>query len=48
MASVTGLVISVACLVVFGTDRFVVPAMFFMLLYFMAMRSKLEVKEEKK
>lgn len=48
VASVAGHVISVACLVVFGTDRFVVPAMFFMLLYFMAMRSKLEVKEEKK
>ena len=44
-ASVLGLVISAFCLVAFGADSFVVPAMVMMLLCFMSMRSKLEIKE---
>lgn len=43
-ASVIGILISVACLVVFGADSFVIPAMTVMLLVFFGIRSKLEPK----
>lgn len=43
-ASVIGILISVACLAVFGADRFVIPAMTVMLLVFFGIRSKLEPK----
>ena len=43
-ASILGLIISAFCLVVFGAGRFVVPAMIVILLCFMRLRSKLEIK----
>lgn len=34
------------CLVIFGSNNFVVPSMAFMLLMFMSLRSKLEIMKE--
>lgn len=45
-ASIMGIVISTVCLVIFGSNNFVVPSMAFMLLMFMSLRSKLEIKKE--
>lgn len=45
-ASILGLVISAFCLIAFGADSFVVPAMVMMLLCFMSLRSKLEIKQQ--
>ena len=36
----------VICLVIFGSNNFVVPSMAFMLLMFMSLRSKLEIMKE--
>ncbi len=40
--SILGTLISVGCLVVFGAEQFVIPAMVVMLIAFMALRGKLE------
>ena len=45
-ASIMGIVISAICLVIFGSNNFVVPSMAFMLLMFMSLRSKLEIRKE--
>lgn len=45
-ASIMGIVISAICLVIFGSNNFVVPSMAFMLLMFMNLRSKLEIRKE--
>lgn len=45
-ASIMGIVISAVCLVIFGSNNFVVPSMAFMLLMFMSLRSKLEIMKE--
>lgn len=45
-ASIMGIVISAICLVIFGSNNFVVPSMAFMLLMFMSLRSKLEIMKE--
>lgn len=45
-ASIMGIVISAVCLVIFGSNNFVVPSMTFMLLMFMSLRSKLEIRKE--
>lgn len=45
-ASIMGIVISAVCLVIFGSNNFVVPSMAFMLLMFMSLRSKLEIRKE--
>lgn len=45
-ASILGLVISTGCLLAFGASSFVVPAMVVMLLCFMSLRSKLEIKTQ--
>ena len=45
-ASVIGIALSVACLLVFGPDSFVVPTMIMMLVCFMSLRSKLEIRKE--
>lgn len=45
-ASIIGIVISAVCLVIFGSNNFVVPSMAFMLLMFMSLRSKLEIRKE--
>ncbi|MGN1253805.1 MAG: hypothetical protein ACI4T9_04380, partial [Prevotella sp.] len=44
-ASIIGILISVVSLLIFGPDSFVVPAMILMLVCFMSLRSKLEIKE---
>ncbi len=46
-ASILGVAISVLCLIVFGSERFIIPAMTVMLLVFFGIRSKLEPKLEK-
>lgn len=45
--SVLGLCLSVVFLLIFGKDRFVVPTMFAMLVCFMGLRQKIEIKEDK-
>ena len=45
VASVLGIVISAVCLLIFGSNNFVVPSMAFMLLMFMSLRSKLEISK---
>lgn len=45
-ASVLGVIISAVCLTIFGANNFVVPAMVVMLLCFMSLRSKLEIKTQ--
>ena len=45
-ASIMGIVISAVCLVIFGSNNIVVPSMAFMLLMFMSLRSKLEIRKE--
>lgn len=45
-ASIMGIVISAVFLVIFGSNNFVVPSMAFMLLMFMSLRSKLEIRKE--
>ena len=45
-ASIMGIVISAICLVIFGSNNFVVPSMALMLLMFMSLRSKLEIRKE--
>lgn len=42
VASVAGIAISIACLIVFGSEHFVIPAMTAMLLVFFGIRGKLE------
>jgi len=44
-ASIIGILISIVSLLIFGPDSFVVPAMILMLVCFMSLRSKLEIKE---
>lgn len=45
-ASIIGLLVSILCLVLFGAEHFVIPAMIAMLLVFFGLRSKLEIKLE--
>ena len=45
-ASILGILISVVSLQIFGPDSFVVPAMIMMLVCFMSLRSKLEIRKE--
>lgn len=45
-ASVIGILLSLAALSAFGPESFVVPAMIMMLVCFMGLRSKLEIKKE--
>lgn len=44
VASVGGIILSIACLAVFGAEHFVIPAMVSMLLLFFGIRGKLEPK----
>lgn len=46
VASIAGLVVSALCLLLLGGSRFVIPAMAFMLLFFMGLRSKLDVNRK--
>ncbi len=45
--SVLGICLAILFLLIFGKDRFVVPTMFAMLVCFMGVRQKIEIKEEK-
>lgn len=45
-ASLLGVALSAVSLAVFGADNFVIPAMSAMVLCFLSLRSKLEIKEE--
>ena len=46
LPAISGIVITVCCLLVFGTDYFLIPSMILIATALLAMRSKIETKEE--